>query len=139
MIGLDPFAVHQLNTDGSLTIHQDLLNACSKTQAAAMFFKSSHQGCHHRGTASPGVVKAGLGVKPFAEQRGHRRGIGVGHRHAADQETQQVHPVPEKRVLQMTIHQRPESTTEMTQRRQVRKQLSTATQQRAQTIQPPGG
>ena len=58
----------------------------------------------------------GLGLKPLPKQGGHRSGIGVAHRHPTDQEAEQVHPVAKERILEMSIHQRPKGTGEVSHR-----------------------
>ena len=136
LIGTDAIAIGESHPAGAAVLHEDLLHPGLGAQGAAMALETLHQGIHHSRTAPHGVIQAGLGIEPIAEQRGHGRSIRVAHRHAADQETQQVHPVAQEGILQVPIHQWPEGTGEMAHRREMTQQLRTALQQLGHGIQP---
>ncbi len=138
MVGAPLLAIGQHHTNGAIILHHHLLHPRPQTQRAAMGLQPPHQGRHHGRTAATGKVKAGFRIKPFTEQGRHRRGVGVSHRHAADQEAEQIHPMAQEGILQMAVHQRAEGTTEMAQGGQVGQQATTAPQQRPQAFEPMG-
>ena len=63
------------------------------------------------------IVEASLIAEPFTEERGHRRCVRIRHRHATDQKTQEVDPMPQKWVLKVTINKGPKCSSEVTHRR----------------------
>jgi len=105
-------------------------------EAAAVGLQATHQGINHRSTTANGVVEMGLRFKPLAKQRGHGRRVGVSHRHAANQEGEQIHPMAQKGIAEVTIHQRPKGTGEVTHRREMRQQAPAALQQLRHAIHP---
>ena len=129
MLGMDLLSALELNANGALPIEQHTLDAAAQTQFTAMGFQTAHQSHHHSLAAAFGEIQTGIGFKPLAKQGGHRCGIGAAHRQTADQKTKQIHPMAQKRIPQVLIHQRAKGTTEMAHRRQVRQQLSAAAQQ----------
>jgi len=129
-------SIGQRHTHHTIPLHPQLLHRLAGVQAAAVSFQATHQGLNHRCTAANGIVEMGIRLKPLAEQRGHGCGVGVSHRHAADQEGEQIHPMAQERIAEVTIHQGPKRTGEVTHRRKMRQQTSSALQQLRHAIHP---
>ena len=100
----------QEHPDGPAALHKDPLYRCLGPHRAAMAFDAPHQGRRHRGTAAEGVIEAGIGFKPLAEQCGHRGGAGVVDLQAGDQEAEELHPVQQEGIAQVATGQRAEGT-----------------------------
>ena len=132
---MNQLAIAEGNANSLGVIHQDSLHPGRRSQITTVALQSLHQGIHHSGTAPDGVIEAGLRLEPFAEQRRHCRCVGVPHRHAADQETEQINPMTQKLILQMTINQRTEGSREMPHRREVFQQAGAAFEQLGHRIQ----
>ena len=90
-------------------LHQDSLHGGGGAQAAAVAFHAPHQGRRHRRAAADRVVEAGVGFEPLAKQGDHGRGAGVVQLQAGDQEAEQLHPVQQEGIAQMTAGDRPET------------------------------
>ena len=120
MLGVDLLSALQLNANGALALKQHPLDAAAQAQFTAMGFQAAHQGHHHGLAAAFREIQTGIRFKPLAKQRGHRCGVGAAHRQTADQKAEQIHPMAQKGVTQVLIHQRAKGTAEMAHRRQVR-------------------
>ena len=111
--------VLQLDAYNAITIQQQRSHGDPCTQAAAMRLKSLDQGIHHRSTATKGIVEMSLRLKPLPKQCGHRSSVGIAHRHPADQEAKQIHPMAKERILEMSIDQWTKCAGEVTHRPEV--------------------
>ena len=136
MIRIQLLSVGEVHTDHPIAIKPDLLDPGTQSQRPPVLLQAPHQGVHNTGASTLGEVKTGLGVKPLPEQGGHGRGIGIGHRHPADQKAEKVNPVPQEGVRQVTVHKRTESTTEMPKSRKMRQQTAAASEKGADSIDP---
>ena len=123
-ISLDQLTAAQGHASDAISIHLKRSDAAAAAQGPSMPLETFNESRCDRSTSTDGVIQMGIRLKPLSEQGGHRSGIGIRRRHAADQKAEEVNPVAQKRILEMAIHQWTKTSCQMTHGREMGQQLT---------------